>query len=98
MEAKLLLRERYLLSEFTFVELVIWKVPLPVRGSNHSFKYRLALIAEGLCVLRYDNEVGKGDHKHLKAKEFSYFFNSVEQLQSDFWSDVDSFLKNRILK
>jgi hypothetical protein len=38
------------LTEGVFVEMVIWQVPQPVRGSSHSFKYRLALIADGVCV------------------------------------------------
>ena len=25
----------------------------------HGFKYRLALVADGICVLRYDNESGE---------------------------------------
>lgn len=27
-------------------------------------KYSLARVADGACVLRYDNEAGKGDHRH----------------------------------
>ena len=55
MEAKLLFRKREGLSETAFVEMVIWRVPDPVRGSAHGFKYRLALVSEAVCVLRYDN-------------------------------------------
>lgn len=51
------------------MELVIWRVPDPVRGSAHGLEYRLALVVDGVCVLRYDNEAGKGDHKHVGERE-----------------------------
>ncbi|MGL5361848.1 MAG: toxin-antitoxin system TumE family protein, partial [Bosea sp. (in: a-proteobacteria)] len=63
MNAILLLRERLILSETAFVEVVVWRVPEPVRGSLHDFKYRLAYVRSGICLLRYDNEAGKGDHR-----------------------------------
>jgi Family of unknown function (DUF6516) len=65
--ALLLLEERRDIAEDRFVELVVWQVPQPVRDSKHLFKYRLALVINGLCVLRYDNEAGKGDHRHAGA-------------------------------
>lgn len=89
MKAELLLRERVVLAEDTFVELVVWKVPSPVRGSAHGFKYRLALVADGTCVLRYDNEAGKGDHRHHGEVETPYSFTTPAQLLADFWNDVD---------
>ena len=88
MSAELLLRTRLALSETAFVEIVIWRVPKPVRGSPHDFKYRLALVSEDVCVLRYDNEAGKGDHKHLYDREVPFDFTDLDQLQSDFWKDV----------
>ena len=65
MKAALLLHERRDIAEDRFVELVVWQVPRSVRASTHLFKYRLAFLVGGLCVLRYDNEVGKGDHRHV---------------------------------
>lgn len=89
MRATLLLRERHLVGEDIFAELVIWCVPRPVRASDHAFKYSLALVADGVCVLRYDNEAGKGDHRHLGDEEYRYDFVSPERLLADFWKDVD---------
>ncbi len=43
-----------------------------VVGSAHSFKYSLAYVIHGMCVLRYDNEAGKGDHLHFDGEESSY--------------------------
>jgi hypothetical protein len=93
MPAEPLLDERHVLSESAFVELVVWRVPVPVRGSQHGYRYRLALVVDGECVLRYDNEAGKGDHRHLRDKEHEYRFKNAEQLLLDFWSDVEEMLK-----
>lgn len=88
MKAELLLRKREGLSETAFVEIVIWRVPEPLGGSSHDFKYRLALVSEGVCVLRYDNEAGKGDHKHIGEREVAYCYLDLDTLQADFWADV----------
>ncbi len=93
MSAEPLLDERHVLSEVAFAELVVWRVPAPVRGSVHAFRYRLALVINGKCVLRYDNEAGKGDHRHVGDEEQEYRFKSAEQLLADFWSDVEEMLK-----
>ena len=93
MPAEPLLDERHVLSETAFVELVIWRVPAPVRGSAHEYRYRLALIVDGKCVPRYDNEAGKGDHRHVDDKEEEYRFKSAEELLADFWMDVEEMLK-----
>ncbi|WP_144864845.1 DUF6516 family protein [Mesorhizobium sp. J18] len=92
-KADLLHRGRHALSETAFVEIVIWQVPQPVPGSVHSFKYRLALVSDDICVLRYDNERGKGDHKHVNEREVPYRFTDLETLQADFWKDVERWSK-----
>ena len=86
--ALLLLEERRDIAENRFVELVVWQVPQPVRASTHLFKYRLAFVINGLCVLRYDNEAGKGDHRHVGTVESPYSFTTPEQLYSDFIAEV----------
>lgn len=40
--------------------------------------------------MRYDNERGKGDHRHLLDKEEAYHFISVEKLIHAFDNDVRS--------
>jgi hypothetical protein len=89
MRAELLMDERHVLDAETFVEIVIWQVPQPLRGSRHRFKYRLALVHEDVCVLRYDNEAGKGDHRHLQDSESPYTFRDPDKLLADFWKDVE---------
>ena len=86
--ALLLLEERRDIAEDRFVELVVWQVPQPVSASKHLFKFRLVFVINGLCVLRYDNEAGKGDHRHVGAVESPYTFTTPEQLYADFMADV----------
>ncbi len=70
------------------VEMTIWRVPQPVVGSAHNFKYSLFYGYPGRRIVGYDNERGKGDHRHLEAREEPYSFSSVEVLVADFLSDV----------
>ena len=88
MKAELLIRERLALNTDAFVEVSIWEVPKPVPGCMHRYKYRLAYVVKGVCLLRYDNETGKGDHKHVGKREVVYQFSTIATLQSDFWADV----------
>lgn len=89
MKAELLLNERHQLSEDSFAELRVWKVPTPVWGSKHSLKYSFAYVDAGTCVVRYDNEAGKGDHRHFGEIETRYDFTTPARLLADFWKDVD---------
>jgi hypothetical protein len=88
MKARLLVRERRVL-EHGFIEVVVWGLEQPMKGSRHHFKYRLAYVVRGECVLRYDNESGKGDHYHSGKMESPYAFVSVDQLLDDFLAEVD---------
>lgn len=87
-KAELVYRERRWLDEDLMVEAVVWRLPRVLPGSLHPFKYRMALVSAGICVLRYDNEAGKGDHKHVGEIERPYNFMSLEDLHKDFWKDV----------
>ena len=95
MKATVLLDERHVIAEDAFVEIVVWRVPQPLRGSHHALKYRLALVARGECVLRYDNEAGKGDHRHVGEVEMRYEFVSYDVLIDDFWADVEAWMESR---
>ena len=88
MKAIELVRTRIAFSETAFAELVLWQVPKPVAGSAHGFKYRLAYVVGGVCVVRYDNEVGKGDHRHFNGKESVYIFKTPDKLIADFQRDI----------
>lgn len=88
-KAELVLKERTKLGDDAFTDVRIWAVPQePVRGSVHRYKYSLAHVVAGECVLRYDNEAGKGDHKHVRQTETTYPFTTLDKLIEDFWADV----------
>jgi hypothetical protein len=70
------------------LEIVIWQVPESVPPSEHPYKYRLVYVIGGKRIVGYDNERGKGDHKHLGDREVSYQFVSPQQLMADFMADV----------
>lgn len=89
MKAELYLRELHRLDESSVAEIVIWRLPRSLPGSSHRFKYRLAYVVRSTCVIRYDNEAGKGDHRHIGRREEDYDFSDPETLQVDFWRDVD---------
>ena len=89
MKAVRLVSTRIAYSQSAFAELVLWRLPKPVEGSVHGFKYRLAYVVRGECVLRYDNEAGKGDHRHVGGTEGTYTFTPPEQLIADFQRDIE---------
>lgn len=88
MKATLVVRTRIVYAENAFAELVLWKVPSPVTGSAHPFKYRLAYVVNGACVVRYDNEAGKGDHRHFGNHESVYLFTTPDALLAAFEHDI----------
>ena len=88
MKAQLLLKQKFVMSEIAFAEIVIWQLPAPLDGSTHDFKYRLAYVVNNQCVLRYNNEAGKGNHVHIDGQEISYNFVSTEQLVDDFFAQI----------
>jgi hypothetical protein len=71
------------------IEGVIWKVPEPVPPSKHGYKYRLVYIVNGERIVGYDNERGKGDHRHIGGRQKIYNFVDVPKLISDFMKDVE---------
>jgi len=93
MKARLIEKSRTVINENAFFEVVLCKLPKPVEGSDHPYKYRLALIVAGECVLRYDNERGKGDHKHIYDQEMKVEFSSLETLFDDFQNDMKRILQ-----
>ena len=88
MKATLLARTKEIRDDGTLVEVVVWELPEPLPPSAHSFKYRLFYGVAGSCRVRYDNERGKGDHRHIGEYEYVYDFTTVEQLLDDFERDI----------
>ncbi|BBA68712.1 toxin-antitoxin system TumE family protein [Geobacter sulfurreducens] len=94
MGATLVLRNKKV-REGLIIELVVWILDSPVDGCSHRFKYRLfcGVLETGSCLARYDNERGKGDHRHVVDGEQPYVFTSLEKLFADFEGDVREVLK-----
>jgi hypothetical protein len=88
MKAELLLQQRIDYDDGAIVEMTLWRVPLPVPPSVHGLKYSLFYGHPGVREVGYDNERGKGDHRHFGGTETAYAFSTIEQLIADFWSDV----------
>ncbi len=88
MKAKLIFEWRIDYEDGGIVEMVIWKVPVPVPPTLHGLKYSLFYGYPGKRLVGYDNERGKGDHRHILDTEYKYIFLSVEVLMKDFWNDV----------
>jgi hypothetical protein len=90
MVAKLLYREKYIYSDGALREMVLWQLPRKSRDRPHGLKYRLYYgLGDGTCLVRFDNESGKGDHKHVSGREESYRFIDVEKLVADFLAEIE---------
>ena len=89
MKAKLLHHEKRAYDDSAILEMQLWEVPGTVPGSTHNLKYRLFYGQPGQRLVGYDNERGKGDHRHYGDEREPYLFVSVRQLLADFLADVD---------
>lgn len=87
-KATLLLHEKAVQPDESIMEIVLWQLPEPTPERPHGLKYRLYYGRGGVCLVRYDNETDKGDHRHVGGREMPYEFKSVEQLRRDFEDDV----------
>ena len=95
MYAQLLFRDKYVYADAAIREMVIWQLPEVDSERPHGLKYRLYYGYPDQCLVRYDNERGKGDHRHYGDQETSYTFTSVEQLIQDFKADIDQLRGDR---
>ena len=90
MGAVLIARAKEFRDDGTVVEIVVWELAEPLPPSVHRFKYRLYFGAKGVNRVRYDNERGKGDHRHIGEREEGYVFTTLESLLEDFQRDVEN--------
>lgn len=89
MKAQLIIRERIVYGDGAILEIKVWRVPVSVPPSSHFLKYSLFYGRLGLRLIGYDNERGKGDHRHYESREEGYAFVSVEALLRDFKADIE---------
>lgn len=87
-KAERLFYSREDLGDGTVLELRLWRVPEPVPPSEHRFKYALFYGRPGVRLVLFDNERGKGDHKHIREAESPYEFTTPEALVEDFLAAV----------
>jgi len=88
-KAKLIYRTKYVYSDGAILQIVIWQLPSVSVERQYGLKYRLYFgDSTGQCLVRYDNESGKGDHKHVAGCEEPYIFLSIDKLVEDFRADI----------
>lgn len=95
MKARKILHKKTRFEDGSIREMVIWQLSETTKNRSHGIKYRLYYGKEGQRLVGYDNETGKGDHRHFLGKEFPYKFENVEKLLADFEDDIQSVRRKR---
>ena len=89
MSAPLVIERRIIYGDRDFAEVVVWKVPVAVPPCEHQFKYRLVYVLRGRRVIGFDNERGKGDHRHDGDQVTEYRFEGIDRLLDNFADAVE---------
>lgn len=88
MRATLIESRKLVLDGGSIIQIRIWRLPKATRERPHRLKYSLFYGRPGERIIGYDNETGKGDHRHYRGREESYLFTDYETLIRDFMNDV----------
>jgi len=89
MKARLIYHEKFIYADGAVREIILWQLPEKTPDRPFGLKYRLYYgLADGTCIVRYDNESGKSDHRHLEGHEEPYRFKDVETLTADFLKEI----------
>jgi Family of unknown function (DUF6516) len=88
MDAKPLVFLKRRNADGTIIDIKIWQLPVATAERPHGLKYSLFYGRKGARIIGYDNEAGKGDHRHFGPREAPYTFQSMERLLNDFFADV----------
>jgi hypothetical protein len=91
-KAKLLTHKKERNADGHITEIKIWIVPVS-EHTPHGVKYSFVYIVNGIRIIGYDNERGKGDHRHIGGKEYPYYFVTPSQLLADFEADIEAYQK-----
>jgi hypothetical protein len=94
MKAVLVIVDKVVFNDRAIQEMVVPRVTAPVAPARHGFKYRVFYDFAGRRLIGYDNERGKGDHRHIEGREERYEFHGWEALIDDFLADVAA-MRNR---
>ena len=85
--ARLRYHLKRIFPEGDLMEIKIWEVPKSEEFPE-GVKYSLVYVKEGRRILGYDNERGKGHHKHYFDEEGGVEFEDWEDLVGRFLEDV----------
>jgi len=88
-KATLVFEDRMEYPDGAILEMRIWKLPERNEERPHGLKYSLFYGFSGERIIGYDNERGKGDHRHCHGQEEPYTFSTAERLVADFIDDVE---------
>ena len=86
--AEIIEDEKFRLDSGEIVQIKVWRLPEATKERPHGLRYRLFFGRPGERIVGYDNEAGKGDHRHYRDREERYSFTTLESLFADFWDDV----------
>ena len=87
-DTTLIYEDKGLFADGGIVEVIIWRSPAADKERLHGLKYSLFYGKEGQRIVGYDNERGKGDHRHFGNREEKYSFSTIDQMMRDFFADV----------
>ena len=87
-DAVLIYHDKVLLPDNAIVEMRIWRLPIRNVERPHGLKYSLFYGENGKRIIGYDNERGKGDHRHYFDEEEAIQFVDIEALVNSFLYDV----------
>ena len=93
-KASLIEDRKAVLETGAIIQIRIWLLPRATRERPHRLKYSLFYGRPGERIIGYDNEAGKGDHRHYRAQEEPYIFISLAKLIADFEADVRKEIEN----
>jgi hypothetical protein len=93
-EASLIENRKSVLESGAIIQIRIWRLPGPTYERPHGLKYSLFYGRPGERIIGYDNEAGKGDHRHYRDHEEDYTFVSLAKLIADFEADVRREIEN----
>jgi len=88
--------DKMLFEDGAIYQIKVWSVGRPVPPSEHGYKYSLYFGYPGERIVAYDNERGKGDHRHIRDAQFPYAFVSLARLIDDFAADVERVTGRRL--
>ncbi len=90
MKARLILDTKTVLSDGRIIQRKVWSLPQPTQDRPYALKFRFYCGKAGKTIVRYDNESGKGAHRHVGVDEIetAYKFVSLVQLLKDFEHDI----------